>query len=136
MKKLEVGIQGLRQQEKGMTLIELMFSILILGVVLLSSLFALQEAHNLASESRFKLLAANAARSTLETIKSTALVNVPAINTAGLVPADLPAGTITITTNPANLAAASVATVTVTVNWRGTKNIPKNIQVTTMRSVY
>ena len=134
--EIKKKIHSMLEKENGLTLVELMFSILILGIVLLSCLYTLQEAHNLSKDARCKLLAMNAARSVLETIKNTALVNVPAINTAGLVPADLPSGTITIATNPANLNAAAVATVTITVNWRGSKNMLKNIQVTTMRSIY
>ncbi len=133
MKKLNQGTKG---SEKGMTLIELLFSVGVMGFVFLSSLLALQEAHNLSTEARQRLLAMNAARSVLETVKTTALANVPAINTAALVPPDLPAGAIAITTNPGNLAGAVVATVTITVNWRGPKNMLKNLQVTTMRSIY
>ncbi len=136
MKKFKSQVQKIFRAERGMTLIELILSAAVMAIVLLSGLFALDESHRLASEARYKLLAMNAARSTLETVKNTALVNVPAINTAGLVPADLPGGGITITTNPANLVGATVATVTVTVNWTGTKGIPKNLQVTTMRSIY
>lgn len=136
MKRIEHAKGNVLKTESGLTLIELLFSAVIMGIVLLSCLFALQEAHNLSREARYKLLAMNAARSVLETVKNTALVNVTAINTAGMIPADLPSAAITVTTNPVNLAAATVATVTVTVNWRGAKNIPKSMQVTTMRSIY
>ncbi len=124
------------KSERGFTLIELLFSVTVLAVILLSCVFTLQEAQNLSTDARQRLLAMNAARSALETIKNTALVNVPAINTAPLIPADLPAGAMVIATNPANLAVVNVATVTITVSWRGPKNIPKNLQVTTMRSIY
>ena len=126
----------MKNTERGFTFLELIFSLGVMAIVLLSCIFAMTEAHNLSNEARNRLLAMNAARSTLETIKNTALTNVTGINTASLVPTDLPLGSIAITTNPANLAGASIATVTVTVNWRGPKNMPKNLQVTTMRSIY
>ena len=125
-----------KNREKGMALLELMLSAAIMTVVLLSCYFVLISAHHMSQESRSRLLALNAARSTLEAIKTTALVNVPAINTQGFISADLPGGAIAITTNPANLAGVTVATVTVTVSWRGPKNIPKTLQFTTMRSIY
>ena len=90
----------------------------------------------MSEESRSRLLALNAARTTLETIKNTPLGAVPAINTANIVPQALPGGAIVIRTNPANLAGAVVATVTVTVSWIGPKNMPRTLQVTTMRSQF
>ena len=136
MKRFKQQNQEMGKREKGMTLIELLFSMLILGGVLISGLYAMTEAHNLAAESRARLLAMNAARSVLETIKNTDLVNVPGINTVPFVPADLNSGTIVITTNPSPIGANSWARVTVTVNWRTPKNVLKNVQFTTMRSIY
>ena len=123
-----------RQTEKGLTLIEMMFSFFFMVLILLFALQVLTSAHQLSEESRGRLLALNAARSTLEAIKNTALVNVPAINTAAFVPAELRNGNIAITTNPANLVGVQIATVTVTVTWFGPRNRPMQFQMTTMRS--
>lgn len=78
----------------------------------------------------------NAARSTLEEIKDTTLSGVANIQTAGFIPADLPNGAITITTNPANVSAVTIATVTVTVTWTGPRNRPMTLEITTMRSAF
>ena len=122
--------------KKGFTLIELLFSVGLMTLALLSSFHVLTAAHQMSEESRSRLLALNAARTTLETIKDTPLVNVPAVNTAGFVPPDLPGGVVRITTNPANLLGVAVATVTVTVTWTGPKNMPRSLEVTTMRSQF
>ncbi len=125
-----------RSSEKGVGLLELMFSIAIMTVVILSCYFVLVSAHHMSEESRSRLLALNAARSTLEAIKTTPLVNVPTMNTLPFVPADLPGGAIAITTNPMNPAGVPVATVTVVVSWIGPQNMPRTLQMTTMRSQY
>ena len=124
------------KNQKGLTLIELMASFFILTVVLGMSLYLLLNAHAMSKEARNRLLALNAARSVLEAIKTTSLTSVPAINTATYLPNNLPSGTMTITTNPVNLNGVSVATVTVTVGWRGSKNMTRSLTVTTMRSRY
>lgn len=124
------------KNQRGFTLIELMISSFILVVVMGSAVYVLTQAQMMSGESRQRLLALHAARSTLETIKNTSLTSVPAINTAALVPAGLTGGSITIATNPANLAGVSVATVTVTVSWTGPKNMPRSLQISTMRSMY
>ena len=124
------------KRTKGFTLIELMISMFIMTIVLLGCFYILTAAHNMSEDSRSRLLALNAARSTLEAIKTTALINVPAVNTAAYVPADLPNGAIAITTNPANLAGQTVATVTVTVSWLGPRNMNRSLQISTMRSQY
>ena len=124
----------MRQNQKGLGLVELLFSFAFMVLVLLFALYVLSAAHHLSEESRGRLLALNAARSTLEAIKNTALVNVPAINTAQYVPADLRNGAIAIATNPANLAGVQVATITVNVTWNGPRNRPMQYQITTMRS--
>ncbi len=120
--------------QKGMTLIELIISTFVLVTVLGSSMFLLKEAQTLSQEARSRLLALSAARSTLEAIKATALVNVPAINTTSYIPAGLTNGAVTISTNPANLVGVNVATVTVNVTWIGARNIQKTLQISTMRS--
>ncbi len=122
--------------QKGITLIEVLFSFGLMTLVLLSSFYVLTAAHHMSEESRSRLLALNAARTTLETIKNTPLANVPGMNTANFIPQSLPSGAINIRTNPANLAGVAVATVTVTVSWLGPKNMPRSLQVTTMRSQF
>ena len=123
-----------RRRRKGLTLLELLVSLTIYSVAIVSAVFALTSAHQLSEESRGRLLALNAARTTLETVINTPLVNIPNINTAALVPAGLRNGAVAIRTNPANLAGAQIATVTVVVTWTGPKNMPKTLEVTTMRS--
>lgn len=122
--------------EKGLTLIELMISFVVLSIVLIGAFQVLTAAHQMSMESRSRLLALNAGRTVLEEIKNTGLTNVTGINTAQYVPAELSNGAIAITTNPANLSGAAVATVTVTVSWRGPRNRLLSLQLSTMRSAY
>lgn len=122
--------------QRGVLLIEILTSLGVLLPILLIALFVLINAHQLSQESRERLLALTTAHSVLETIKDTALPNVLRINTAGLIPAALPQGAVVITSNPANPAGATLATLTVTVSWQGTRNTPRNLRVTTMRSRY
>ncbi len=126
----------LLRSRKGMTLVEVLAALTILLPTLLAALYVLVVAQNMSQESRDRLLALNAARSTLETIKDTALTSVPNINTTSFIPANLKNGAISITTNPTNLGGQTLATVTITVNWLGPKNRARSLQVTTMRSRY
>jgi len=126
----------MKSRENGFTLIEVMFSLAILSFVLLSSFAALTNAHQMSQESRYRLIAANTARSVLETVKNTPLGLVGAINTNNFLPADLPAAAIVITTNPANLNGAQLATATVTITWTNPKGLPGFLEVSTMRSMF
>ena len=130
------GILKKTRNQKGLTLIEMMVSMVILSTVLLSSVFVLVQARQTSEEARTRLLATNAAKSVLDVIKNTALTSVSAINTTSYIPAGLTNGAITITTNPANVTGLTVATVTVRVSWTGPKNATKQIDFTTMRSSY
>jgi len=123
-------------EQSGLTLIEVMISFVVLCVAVFSAMYALGQSQRVSMDCRKTLMALNSARSTLEVIKNTPLTDVPAIPTAGLIPAELPSGTIAITTNPANLAAAQSAVVTVTVTWRGSANRQGSLQVTTVRSAF
>ncbi len=125
-----------RRSERGFTLVELLISSFVLVVVVGSAVFALRQAQMMSTESRLRLLAIHAARSTVETIKNTALVNVTSIGTSSFIPTGLTNGSIAIATNPANVGGQTIATVTVTVSWIGPKNMPRTLQITTMRSVY
>lgn len=120
----------------GMTLTEILISLGIVLPALLIAISVLATAQHLSNESRERLLALNAARTTLETIKDTPLQNVPNINPAASVPAGLRNGAITIVTNPVNLNGVQVATVTVTVTWTGSRNFQRSLQISTMRSRY
>ncbi len=119
---------------KGFTLIELALSLFILTLIAVSSAFVLISTRQLSEGSRGKLLASNAAHSALETIKNTALASVSGINTSSFIPASLPSGAMTITTNPVDVTGQQIATVTVAVTWRGPKNRLETLEVTTMRS--
>lgn len=121
---------------RGFTLIELMISMFILVIALGSAAYALSYAQYMSADSRQRLLALHAARSTLETIKNTGLTNVASINTAGFIPTGLTNGAVTISTNPANLAGVTIATVTVTVSWTGPRNMARTLRISTMRSIY
>lgn len=123
-------------RQRGFTLIELMISAFILVTVCGSAVYALTQAQAMSIENRQRLLAMHAARSTLETIKNTPLQNLGSISTSSLVPTGLTNGSITIATNPANLTGVTIATVTVTVSYRGAKNMVRSLQVSTMRSLY
>ena len=120
--------------DKGLTLIEMLFSFGLLAIVVSSAFFGLLVAHQMSEDSHSRFVALNAARSTLEEIKDTPLANVPNIDTVKFVPIDLPNGVINITTNPASVSTAQVATVTVTVTWAGAQNRQQQLEVTTMRS--
>lgn len=122
--------------QKGLTLIEMMISMVVLTTVLGFSMYLIHTAHELSKDSRDRLLALHAARTTLETIKNTSLTSVSSINTTSFVPADLKNCAVTIATNPANVSGVSVATVTVTVNWTGTRNRARTLQISTMRSAF
>lgn len=124
----------MKRNEKGFTLVELLVSITIMVLVLLTSVKILAEAQQMTQQARYRLLAANTARSVIETIKDTPLNLVSAINGAAFVPQGLPAGAVTIVTNPANVTGVNVATVTVRVTWRNPKNLQGNVQISTMRS--
>jgi prepilin-type N-terminal cleavage/methylation domain-containing protein len=124
------------KSEKGLTLIELMISLALMALVSVTGFYILTAAKQMSESSRSRLLAANAARSALEQIKNTGLQNVGALSTSGFIPSTLPGGTMTIATNPANLSSATIATVTVTVNWQGPRNRTEQLQISTMRSAY
>ena len=126
----------MKKTQRGFTLIEVMISSFVLVLVVGSAIFALRQAQMMSTESRLRLLALHAARSTVETIKNTALSSVTAISTASLIPTGLTNGTIAIATNPANVNGQTIATVTVTVNWTGPKNMPRTLQISTRRSIY
>lgn len=121
---------------------EVLLSLGIFTVVLVSSLFVLSSAHQLSTQSRERLLALAAVRSTLETIKNTTLLNLGGVQTTvndpdnDFLPVALRNGnfTIDINSDTGNLGTANIATVTVTLTWTGPKNIPQRLDITTMRS--
>jgi len=124
------------RSQKGVMLFELMMSLGLLMLVILMAFYILTAAHQLSEESRGRLLALNAAASVLEVVKETPISSVPAINVNNYIPVDLTNGNIVITTNPGNVAAVQIATVTVTVTWIGPKNRAMNLQMSTMKSQF
>lgn len=124
----------MKRKELGLTLIEFLISMGILGVVMGTSFYVLTLSNQMSQDSRERWLALNAARSVLEVIKDTAVQNVPAIDTMSFIPAGLPNGTVSLLTNPSPVGTAQIATVAVRVNWTGTKNRMKTLEITTMRS--
>ncbi len=126
----------MKHLQKGMSLVEVLFSFGLFALVALATFYVLVTAHQLSEDARQKLWAMNAARSTLEAIKDTTLTSVPTIPTAALVPPELRNGTITIVTNPTNLSGVQFATVTVRVQWTGSRNRQRLLQISTMKSRY
>ena len=123
---------------KGFTLIEILVSLGLLTMLLGTSIAALIGARQYSEESHGRLLAMDAARSVLETVKGTSLQQVPNIGLSSFVPSELKNGSISMTTSSAtgNLAVDPVATVTVTVSWKGPRNMNETLELTTMRSKY
>lgn len=141
-------------RNKGFTLMEVAISIAVFAIVLVTSVFVLTAAHQLSTQSRERLLALTAARSTLETIKNTPLANVDNIPQATLDALVPTAGGIPITaggvmllrqagatpviqvlTDPPIVGLnTNIAVVTVRVTWAGPKNITQVLELTTMRS--
>ena len=119
---------------KGLTLIELMISVAIMTLVTVGALHVLLTAQALSEDSRGRLLAVNAANSTLEAIKETPLTSLATIDTTDFVPANLPSGAITIGTNPVDVSTSQIATVTITVSWTGARNMQKTLQLSSMKS--
>lgn len=122
------------KDQKGVLLLELLFAFCILGFVVISSGGLLIKTAQMSEDNKGRLLALQTAQSVLETIKDTALTGVATIPTTDLIPAGLNQGAVTIQTNPANVTGEDVATVTVTVSWRGANNRPQQLQVSTMKS--
>ena len=126
--------------EKGFTLMEVLISLGIFAAVLVLSVYILTSAHQLSAQSRERLLALSAARSTVEAIKNTPLANLGTINTDRFVPQELRNGRIILNFNPTNLATANLVTVTVSVRWWSYKNTTaqpdRRLDITTMRSQF
>lgn len=120
--------------QKGVLLLEILFAFCILGFVVVSSGGLLIKTAQMSEDNKGRLLALQTAQSVLETIKDTALTNVANISTATLIPAGLNHGAVTIQTNPENVTGVDLATVTVTVSWRGSMNRTQQLQISTMKS--
>ena len=90
---------------------EFLFSIVIFVVAVLTSLYVLTEAHKMSQLSRERLLALNAARSTLEMIKNTPLANIDTLTQQQL-DANLPT-----TTDVNNAPVFLLDSGTIVVNW-------------------
>lgn len=127
----------MRNDKKGFLLLELLFAFFILAFAVVSSGGLLIKAAQMSENNKGRLLALQAAQSAIETVKDTALTDIPRIpvaDLAALIPAGLNQGTVTIRTNPLSLTSVNYATVTVTVSWRGAMNRPQQLQISTVRS--
>lgn len=132
------------KNERGLTLVEMMVSMVVLSLVVLGCVFVLVQARQMSEEARMRLLATTAAKSVLDLVKNTAVSSVNATTqtigttaASSFVPAGLPNGTITFTTNPSpTTSTTTLATVTVRVQWTGSKNSTRTLNFTTMRSSY
>jgi Tfp pilus assembly protein PilV len=122
------------RNKKGVLLIELLFAFFLLCLVVISAGGLLIKTAQMSEDNKGRLLALQAAQSTLETIKDTPLTSLAIINTASFIPAYLKNGVVTIQTNPAIGANTQIATITVTVSWRGAMNRPQQLQISTMKS--
>ncbi|MFH0984980.1 MAG: hypothetical protein V1882_05530, partial [Candidatus Omnitrophota bacterium] len=131
----EGGIMLVFRNEKGVLLLEVLFAFFLLCIVVVSSGGLLIKTAQLSEDNKGRLLALQAAQSTLETIKDTPLTSLGTISTATLVPSFLKEGAITIQTNPATITSSTqIVTLTVTVSWRGAMNRPQQLQISTMKS--
>ena len=117
---------------------EILVAVGILAILMGTSAAVLVGSRHLSEDSRGRLLALDAARSVIETVKETSLSQVPSITLTSFVPASLKDGSIAMTTSSAtgDLTVDNIATVTVTVTWSGPKNSTRTLQLTTMRSKY
>lgn len=121
--------------ERGFTLVEILISMAILLVTVLSSFYVLIASRQMAEEARSRLSALNSIRSVMETIKDTSIDGLTAIDEEEFAPADLQEGQVEIATNPAVITAQDLlATVTVTVTWNGPRNRESSLEVSTMKS--
>jgi Tfp pilus assembly protein PilX len=126
--------KALFRDENGAILLEVLFAFFLLGLVIVSSGELFTKTAQMSENNKDRLLALQTAQSALETIKDTNLTALTNINTAAFIPANLNQGAVTIQTNPVIGATTQIATVTVTVSWRGASNRPQQLQVSTMRS--
>jgi Tfp pilus assembly protein PilX len=123
-----------RGNEKGVLLLELLFAFFLLAFIVVSSGGLLMKTAQMSEDNKGRLLALQTAQSALETIKDTSLTAIANINRAAFIPANLNQGAVAIQTNPAIGAATQIATITVTVSWRGALNRLRQLQVSTMKS--
>ena len=125
------------RNQQGLTLVELLFAAAVVSIAMLSSAFMILQGRQMALDARTKLLAVNAARSVLELVKDTPLTSVSGLSTTSYIPSSLPSGAIAITTNPSPIVSSTtIATVTVTVTWKGSRNRTQTLAITTQRSAY
>ena len=132
-KKVKMYIQNGR----GLTLIELLVATAVVSIAMLASAFMVLQGRQMAVDARTKLLAVNAARSVLEAVKDTPLTALSTITLSSYVPSALPSGSITLTTNPSSIiSTTTIATLTVTVSWRASRNRTQTLAISTQRSAY
>ncbi len=127
-----------KQNQKGMSLVEVLFSFGILSVFALTSLKLIAMSQQLTVDTQSKLIAIGAARSVMEMVKTNPLSEVDTLSTASYLPADLPGASISILTSPsgAGLDTATIATVTVVVSWTGSKGRALSSSLSVLKSAY
>lgn len=134
-KRMNIHRHGLKRRDKrGFLLLELLLAFFILSFVVICAGGLLIKTSHMLEDNKGRLLALEAAQSALDVVKDTPLTAIGNINRAALVPAALSQGAITIQTNPQNLTGINIATVTITVSWRGAMNRAQQLQISTMRS--
>ncbi len=124
--------------QRGMTLLEVLFSFGLLAIFSLTSLKLIAMSQQLTIDTQSKLIAIGAARSVMEMVKTNPLSEVDTLSTTAYVPADLPSASIQILTSPsgASLDAAAIATVTVVVSWTGSKGRSLSTSLSILKSAY
>lgn len=126
------------RNQRGMSLIEVLFSFGLLSIFALTSLKLIAMSQQLTVDTQSKLIAIGAARSVMEMVKTNPLSEVDTLSTASYLPADLPSGSISIVTSPSGAAldAATIATVTVAVSWTGSKGRTLSTSLSVLKSAY
>lgn len=122
------------KNKQGVLILEMLFAFSLLSIVTISAGGLLIKTAQMSADNKGRILALQAAQSALETIKDTPLTSITRINTASFVPTGLNQGTVTIQTNPTIGSSTQIATITVTVSWRGSLNRLQQLQVSTMKS--
>ncbi len=122
--------------QRGISLLEILFSFAVLVLIGLTSIKLSVDSQQLTQDTQLKLLAMGAARSVMENVRMTPLTDVPSISTSSYIPTDLPGGAISITTSPSPPTGVDIATVTIRVSWTGSKGRSRTFDLTTMKTRY
>ena len=131
-------ILGKARCQRGMTIIEILFSFGILALFALTSLKLIAMSQQVTIDTQSKIIAMGAARSVMEKVKTTPLSDVDVIVTSSYLPSDLSGGSISILTSPSGvgLDTATIGTITVRVSWTGSRGRAQSFDLTTLKSSY